>query len=1184
MKRLACLRSFAFLLLLAAAAGLTRWSLAADDKGGADAASARPVDFVRDIQPIFANNCYQCHDAAKHKGGMRLDSKATAFVGGDSGEPSIVPHQPDRSKLIQLVRADDPGSFMPPKGKRLSKEQIDTLVRWVRQGADWPDGVDHPSAALTHWSFNKPVRPPIPDVKDKTWARNPIDAFVLAKLEASGLKPSPDADRCTLVRRLYLDLIGVPPSPQEVDQFVSDKSSDAYERLVDRLQANPHYGEKWARQWMDLARYADSAGYGSDPLRFTTFRWRDWVIDAFNRNEPYDQFTIEQIAGDLLPNPTHGQLIATAFNRNTMTNTEGGTDPEEFRVEAVKDRTDTTFQVWMGLTMGCAKCHTHKYDPITNREYYQCFAFFNQSEDANRQDEYPTIPTPTPDQQAKIAALKSQIDQAEAHLNNPAVWASAQSQWERQTAAYHPHWVTLNPASAVACSGAELALQPDGSILVSGPKAQTDVYTITAHAELKGITAFRVEALADPSLPHGGPGRHENGGFVLSHLRVEVAPSQAHPVRGRYVRIELPGHDRILHLAEVQVFGGQENLALKGKAKQSSTGFGGDAKLAIDGNTNGDFAAHSVSHTRQSDDPWWQVDLGRAVELDKIVVWNRTDGDFAGRLKDWRVVVLDEKHKPVWRTDIAAPPQPSLAIDPSGPRTIVLKDASEDFYQTTGGEWTAAKAADPGAGPDSGWAIGPEVGKPHEAVFQTAEEIAADAGATLTFTLTQNSPFAPIGRFRISATTDPRPLHALPQSVSQALAVVPEERSPAQKAALFDYFRATSSEAQIEKVRIAQLRKELEDVKPAVTAIMRELPPDKWREDHVLIKGNFLNKGPVVEPMVPAAFNPFPKDWPHNRLGLARWLVSKDNPLTARVEVNRLWAQLFGTGIVETQEDFGTQGQPPGNQQLLDWMACEFMDPSTGPGQAHDWDLKHMVKLMVTSVAYRQSSKVSAESLEKDPRNRLISRGPSRRLEAEFVRDEALSLSGLLSLKMYGPSVYPPQPDGLWQAAFNGERTYPTSTGEDRYRRGIYVFWRRTVPYPSMAAFDAPSREVCTLRRIQTSTPLQAFVTLNDPVYVECAQALARRIMTEGGATTEDRARYALKLCLCRPPEEAQVQRLVSLYDSELEHYRKDQKGAMEMATSERGALPPGMWAGDAAAWTVCANVLLNMDGVLTKR
>jgi hypothetical protein len=399
---------------------------------------------------------------------------------------------------------------------------------------------------------------------------------------------------------------------------------------------------------------------------------------------------------------------------------------------------------------------------------------------------------------------------------------------------------------------------------------------------------------------------------------------------------------------------------------------------------------------------------------------------------------------------------------------------------------------------------------------------------------------------------------------------------------LFDAFIAVSPEVKVELAHIEQLKKNLDAVKPAITAIMRELPPNKRREDHILIKGNFLSKGPIVSPDVPAAFNPFPKDAPHDRLGLAQWIIARDNPLTSRVEVNRLWAGLFGIGIVETQEDFGTQGTPPSNQPLLDWLAVEFMQPADA--SAHAWDMKRMIRMMVTSATYRQASRASPELEEKDPYNRLLARGPSKRLDAEFVRDQALALSGLLSQKMMGPSVFPPQPDGLWQAAFNGQRTYPTSTGEDRYRRGIYTFWRRTVPYPSMAAFDAPSREVCTIRRLLTSTPLQAFVTLNDPVYVECAQAMARRIIAEGGSTDRDRAKFALELCLCRPAEPRQIERLMALHQRELEKYQKDSKSATELATGERGPLPKGVAPEDAAAWTVCSNVLLNMDGVLTKR
>jgi mono/diheme cytochrome c family protein len=1140
------------------------------------------IDFVRDIQPIFAGSCYKCHDAAKHKGGLRLDSKATAFIGGDSGDPSIAPHEPDKSKIIQLIRGDDSKAVMPPKGDRLGRRQIDLLVRWVKQGASWPDGVDTPGKALTHWSFQAPVRPPIPAVKDSTWCTNPGDHFVLAKLEQEGLKPSPEAGRYTLIRRLSFDMIGLPPTPQQVREFVTDRSPDAYEKLIDRLQANPHYGEKWARHWLDLARYADSAGYGSDPLRFTTYRWRDWLINALNENKPYDQFTIEQIAGDLLPHPTTDQLIATAFNRNSMTNTEGGTDPEEYRNEAIKDRTDTTMQVWTGLTMGCAKCHSHKYDPITNREYYQVFAIFNQTEDANRADEAPIIPTPTKQQTEKIDSLKSQIATAQAKLADPTRWTESQARWEKERVDRHVNWVVLNPSGTRASSGTKLTAQPDGSILASGPVSHMDAYMVTAHTDLRNITAFRLEVLPDPSLPQGGVGRHPNGGFVLNDFRAQIPVEESKAVSGRYVRIELPGKSRMLSLAEVQVFSGSENVARHGKARQSSTDFNGPAQLAIDGNTDGDFTkAKSTTHTKESDDPWWEVDLGKSQQLDKIVLWNRTDR-FSERLSNFQVSVLDQNHQPVWQTKAAPPPAPSLALNPGNTGTIILTDASDSFHQTKGGEWPAAKVLEGDHGAGSGWAVFPQVSHAHSAVFQTAQNVGTDDQTTLVFMLDQKFPDGPIGRFRISATTDPRPIRAESEALADALAVAPDQRNPTQRSAAFTAFLANAPEPKAERAQIVRLQGELAGMKPAMTAIMRELPEGKRRENHVLIKGNFLAKGATVEPDVPAAFNPMPKGAPHDRLGLAEWIVARDNPLTARVEVNRLWAGLFGTGIVETQEDFGTQGSPPSDQPLLDWLAVEFMQPSQ-PG-ARPWDMKRMVKLIAMSAAYRQSSRTTPPLQQKDPDNRLIARGPSKRLDAEFVRDQALALSGLLSEKMFGPSVFPPQPDGLWQAAFNGERTYPTSKGEDRYRRGIYTFWRRTVPYPSMAAFDAPTREVCTMRRVPTSTPLQAFVTLNDPVYVECAQSLARRIIQEGGANAADRAKFALELCLCRPPEPREVDRLVALHARELERYLSDPKGAADLATGERGPLPKDIQPDEAAAWTVCANVLLNMDGVLTKR
>jgi hypothetical protein len=770
-------------------------------------AAETPIDYNRDVRPILSKNCFACHgqDDGHRAVKLRLDRRETALLPRKRGA-AIVPGKPEKSLLFQRVSAEDEDERMPPMqtGNALTQAQIATLKRWIAQGAPYAE----------HWAFIKPKRPPLPAVKDRAWPRSGLDYFILARLENEGLKPAAEADRYTLLRRVSLDLRGLPPTQAEVETFIKDTSPDTYEKAVDRCLKDAAYGERWARMWLDLARYADSAGYGSDPLRPHIWRYRDWVIDAFNRNLPYNRFTTEQLAGDLQPSPTLEQRIATAFHRNTMTNTEGGTDDEEFRVAAVKDRIDTTLQVWMGLTMGCAKCHSHKYDPITQKEYYRFFAFFNQTADNDQPDESPTVPAPSAAEQEKIRRIDARI------------------------------------------------------------------------AELK-------KQLAAPPL------------------------------------------------------------------------------VAV-----------------------------RALR----------------------------------RTPI---PVESLTL------------------------------------------------------------------------------LAEIGR--------------------------------------------------VEKTR------------PAVpkVPVMVELPAKQRRKTHLMVKGNFLSPGEQVEPGVPAAFHPLPKDVPPDRLGVAKWLFSPDNPLTARVAVNRFWAQLFGTGLVETEEDFGTQGEVPSHPQLLDWLATEYV--------RLDWDTKALLKMLVTSATYRQASRVTPEALVKDPRNRLLSRGPRFRLEAEIVRDQALALSGLLSRKMHGPSVYPPQPPGLWQAAFNGERTWATSKGEDRYRRGLYTFWRRTVPYPSMATFDATSRETCTVRRIRTNTPLQAFVTLNDPVYVECAQALARRILKEGGSNAEERARFALSLCLCRPPRSEQVRQVMKLFESEREHYRKDAKAATAMATDPLGPLPQGLDAAEAAAWTVVANVLLNLDAVLMK-
>lgn len=822
---------------------------------GYPAVAAEPakIDFNRDIRPILSRNCFACHgpDAEKRQAGLRLDLRERALEKLESGAVAIVPGEAARSELQRRITSTDANQRMPPEGSGhvLTPQQIERITAWIEQGAPYAE----------HWSFVKPQRPPLPSVAASGWARNPIDVFVQAKLEEAGLSPSAEADSYQLIRRLSLDLRGLPPTVEESESFhhsALHTPHSALATLVDHLLSDPAYGERWARLWLDLARYADSRGYGSDPLRPHIWRWRDWTIDAFNRNLPFDQFTIEQIAGDLLPDATVETRIATAFHRNTMTNTEGGTDDEEFRVAAVKDRLDTTLQVWMGLTMGCAKCHNHKYDPITQEQYYQAFALFNQTADADRPDESPNLEAPTP-------------------------------------------------------AMVELAQRLDPQI-----------------AALK--------------------------------KRIADAP-------------------------------------------------------------------------------------------------------------------LDEVEQREWEARLA------------------------------------------------------------------------DAKAE--------------GRKQV------------PKEILPLLDKPAEERSDAERQKIAQQFRTVAPSLKPLRDELATI--EARRPKFPQVPVMQELPADKLRATHVLVKGNFLQPGKAVQAAVPAAFHPLPGDAPLNRLGVARWLVDGNNPLTARVMVNRFWAQLFGRGLVETEEDFGTQGSFPSHPELLDWLAVEF--------QESGWDVKALLKLIVTSATYRQSSQVTAERLAKDPQNRLFSRGPRFRLEAEMVRDQALSLAGLLSGKLGGPSVYPPQPPGLWQAAFNGERTWSTSNGEDRYRRGLYTFWRRTVPYPSMATFDAPSRETCSIRRVRTNTPLQALVTMNDPVYVEAAQALARRIVREGGSNVEDQARYALRLCLCRPPNDEQASQIAELQQSESRHYRQDKKAAEQLATDPLGPLPAGHSASELAAWTVVANVLLNMDAVLTK-
>ncbi|MCA9075915.1 MAG: DUF1553 domain-containing protein [Planctomycetaceae bacterium] len=942
--------------------------------GGTSVCLAETIDFNQDVRPILATHCLACHgpDAEVREAGLRLDEQESAFAELDSGHRAVVPTDPEQSELLRRVLSTDGSERMPPSdlGPRLTDAEIETLRLWIAQGAAFSE----------HWSFVAPQETPLPDVEYESFVRNPIDRFVFARLEQEGLTPSEEADRYRLCRRVTLDLTGLPPTIKEADEFVHDTRPGAYERLVDRLLTSPRFGERWARVWLDLARYADSQGYAQDDER-TIWRYRDWVINAINEGMPFDQFTVEQLAGDLLPDPTNDQLIATAFHRNTMTNSEGGTNNEEFRNAAIVDRVNTTMEVWMGMTMGCAQCHSHKYDPISQEEYFQFFAILNQTQDADRPDESPVLEERSVAQLTEMAKLETQIDLLESKIRDEAA-----------------------------------ALQQ-----------------ATPEDEIK--------------LPMGA-------------------------LTTKFVRIQSLGEQRFLHLAEVQVFVGEANVATDGVASQSSTDFGGDAKRANDGNTDGDYqASKSVSHTAQQDNPWWEVELKEPATIDRVVLWNRTDNNLHTRLKDWRVILFDENRHPLFVEQFAESPPHDRPID--------------------------------------------------------------------------------------------IPAHS-------------DKLTDSQRETLLAYLKDGEAGLSPEEKQLADLKKQLAEMKPDITTpVMLALAPDQQRVTKIQRRGNFRSLGEEVMPGVPTAFHALEGVDEPTRLDLARWLVDPANPLTARVVVNRYWEQLFGTGIVETSEDFGTQGELPSHPALLDHLAVEVM--------RHDWDTKWLLREIVTSATYRQSSRTSPELAERDPRNRLLARGPRFRLSAEMIRDQALAVSGQLSDKMLGPSVRPYKPNLGLRAAFGRTTDWDTSPGEDAYRRGLYTKWRRTAPYPSMVTFDAPSREFCTIRRTRTNTPLQALVTLNDPVYIQAAQSLARHVLTETEADEATRINLLFRTVLIRPPSPPEQEQLSKTLASARSHFYADLEAAEQMATDPIASAAEGTNLIELAAWTVLANVVLNLDETLAR-
>ncbi len=1025
-----------------------------------------PVSFNNDIRPILSNRCFACHgpDEETIEAGLRLDSLEAATRTLDSGLAAIVVGDPDKSEMLTRIASEDLDIRMPPPhfAKGLTQEEVRKLRRWIKQGANYQK----------HWSFDPPVLPTIPVLDGNDFKINsPIDAFVIerameysSKINWKGDSPlllqSPPATREVFLRRVSLALTGLPPTIQEQEDFLSDTSPDAYEKLVDRLLASPAFGEHWARLWLDMARYADSNGYADDGPR-TIWAYRDWVIRAINSNMPFDQFTREQLAGDLLPNPTDDQLIATAFHRNTLTNNEGGTNDEEFRNVAVVDRVNTTIAVWMGLTMACAQCHTHKYDPITQKEYFEVFAIFNQSEDADRRDDSPRLALYSADQKERRADLLKQqeelIKQLEPTEDSESQLRNGMASWEAiQT--HQPSKKTIYPNSIVAASGDTLDLTESGDIVVRAGR-DSDTYTIEwqlpEDVSVEQITRLRIDTQPWPK-------------------SIEASQSPAS---------ETTVSPKSFFLSEFTV--------------------------SVEGVAN--------------------------------------DKPFS---KPWKIVKA-------------------------------IADYESDNR-------TAAHAID--GKPKTGWSVAPKLDSSHWIEFQMQSRKQKDApestGPTLLkIEISQTPTYLGhvLGNFKLSYSTEPidKKIEAQIAPIPiREIASIPEgSRTLKQKRELLKhYVRWFAPEFSEVRNRLNEIEKELNAIKPYTDLpVMRELDTQKHRDTHVQIRGNYKVKGEQVHPAILSAFHQLSDGTqPLNRLQLANWLMQDDNPLTPRVIANRYWEAIFGLGLVRTSEDFGSQGDPPTHPELLDWLAIELVRSK--------WDTKAFIRKLVLSATYQQSSATSAVSSAFDAENVYLTRGPRVRLSAEQVRDATLASAGLLSTKQFGPPVRPIQPSSGLSAAFGSKTDWEVSAGDDKHRRAIYTLWRRSNPYPSMATFDAPNRETCILRRDRTNTPLQALVTMNDPTYIEAAQALARKLLALN-ESNEKSIHMAYRLVLSRQPTAEEISVVGEFFERTRKVFLDDSTAALNMATDPIGPMPDDLNSKDAiasaAAWTVVANVLLNLDETL---
>jgi hypothetical protein len=1013
---------------------------------------ARPkVNFETQIWPILQAHCFECHAGQQQEGNLRVDARDPFFAGGVSGKV-LTYGDANQSLLIDRLLGKGDHDRMPVDSDPLSDKQIALVRRWIDEGAQWPAAIGKQiEVENSHWAYESPTSPPLPVVQNANWPQNELDFFILSRLEAAGLHPSPPAEPGKLVRRLYLDLIGLPPALEVVERFESNPTEESYRALVDRLLATPQYGERWARPWLDMARYADTNGYQADQYR-TVWPYRDWVIRALNADMPFDQFTIEQLAGDLLPDATIDQKIASGFHRLTTCNVEAGVDPEENRVNQVIDRVNTTGTVWFGTTFECMQCHNHKYDPFTQKEYYEIFAFFNKTPLEVKGDDKmityefvgPTMDLPLSTEQAaqrdeiqhELESLKQQLAKLESkHESGFNQWLEQQVS-TAQTAAVENqdkspascgNWQVLEVVSFTASGGSAFEILADQSVLVGGARPDKEDYTIFLKTDLTEIHALRLETLTDKSLPDNGPGRN-------------AAP-------------------------------------------------------------NPNFVAHEL-----------------------------------------RVYLVDKTGEE---------------------RPVSLTSATADFSQQN---WDVTRLID--GDPATGWGINPQFGKPHQATIGCNFPRDLQPGDQIKIVLQQNyGGTRTIGRPRFSVSSQ-KIAERLPANLQQL--VLKTERSAAETRKLRDHYLKFDPQLKKLQAKLTALQKRLATIQPLTTLVMVESID---RETAVFKRGDFLATGEPVAPATPRVLHPFDEQFSRDRLGFARWTVDPQNPLTARVVANRAWASFFGHGLLISQEDFGTQADPPTLPELLDWLACKLIKD--------EWSLKNLHRQIVLSATYRQSSRITPELIEVDPRNLLYARGPRQRIAAESIRDNALAISGLISDQIGGEPVFPPQPDGIWRHVGRNEPKYLTSTGSERFRRGIYVYWRRSAPYPSFVNFDAPDRASCVVARPTTNSPLQALTLLNDPAYAEIAGAFARRIGQHASKDFDKRMQFAFKTCTARDITREELSHLKTIYDEYVARLNQDPAKAKQIAaqlndSNEKDEV-------QSAAWFFMASILLNLDETITK-